>query len=212
MVPIKLQGKSQTFGKLGILSQLYFLLQLCITIESNKKPDSPFRWSKSKNCYVHPAEPHMSDAKCLKLSKIKLVDDDSSDYVKNCDFHHDGICLECSPGFFLDFSTFSDGNLRCSACVKGCRHCKGPTLKECYEVDEGFRFDNSRRVIEGCGANFQGKNRYSILFLVCQMLHMLETSSIMGAAHLATVNLGFVKNARGDIQLKSPRKIIQIIK
>lgn len=132
------------------------LLQLLNMTSSARRPPSPFKWSRRQNCYFHPAEPHISEARCLKFPKESDITPDLEN-IQNCKWHKNGVCIECQNGYFIDFKTFKDGNLKCSECAKGCSNCKGPRTKDCYHVLPGFKYSPNREKIEGCGVVFTGK-------------------------------------------------------
>jgi hypothetical protein len=91
-----------------------------------------------------------------------MLADSGLESIQNCKWHHQGVCLICDTGFYLDFETFQDGNLKCSPCVKACDICHGPGTKDCTKVTNGFRYSLRREKIEGCGVIFkeEGKNLF----------------------------------------------------
>jgi hypothetical protein len=101
----KINSQLMKFASLNSLLIVVIIMQLLDSASSVKRPPSPFRWSRKQNCYTHPAEPHISEAKCLKFPKADDITKDLKN-IQNCKWHRDGICLECDIGFYLDFRNF----------------------------------------------------------------------------------------------------------
>ena len=146
------------YSNLTTLLLSIVLVLLVGDTESNMRPATPFRWSRTKNCYTHPSERDISEAQCLNFSNS------TSENIENCKWHHEGVCLQCEDGFFVDFTTFKDGNLKCSECARGCALCKGSRNEDCWLPLPGFRYSIARNKIEGCAVLLNGNSFLFLLF------------------------------------------------
>lgn len=97
-----------------------------------------FRQSFRFGCKFHPADPTPNKPTCLPKIRPKSL-------IENCDYHEEGICMLCNNGFFLSFP-----EIKCKPCFRGCKHCDGSLEKDCFKLDEGYRFNLNKVRIEGC--------------------------------------------------------------
>lgn len=121
-------------------SKLLLLLVSLLPTLLSKRQISHFRKSFKYGCYFHPADPNPHNPTCLPKERPESM-------LENCQFHLEGICLECSNRFFLSFP-----DMKCRPCAKGCKKCEGPLEKDCFHLDNGYRFNLNSVRIEGCHA------------------------------------------------------------
>ena len=90
--------------------------------------------------------------KVFKITKdFKIICEDCPKDCSSCylDQNDKSICTDCIEGFTLNQEN------QCVSCIENCSRCNGPELNDCYELKNGYYYDQTIDSIELC---FQGCN------------------------------------------------------
>lgn len=105
-------------------------------------------------CICPPAKPNAAKNDCIthpgQVKEGCLPKQVSCD-TKNCSWCQNDACMECLPGFFMDFK-----DQTCKACTSGCSSCSGPEQNKCSMPGLGHYLLPTGEVkscgIEGCAS------------------------------------------------------------